>query len=258
MQSVLAASNDWVWVPDGAMHVRTDDVIVIAYPDWFMTPTGARVLDTERDPAQLVDEVNDIVRGWGRDRVWWTVSDTTRPPALEPELLRRGASVTTRMDVLAVPLGGGVPDLAVPHDLEVRRVVDAQGVRDFYLVNNDAFRGPAETTDEQVEFALTELTGGLRDDSVGRVVSYVDGHPAGAGGWALFGAVCRLWGGATHSDFRRRGAYRAVLAERLRIAALRGATLGLTHGVVDTSSPILRRSGFTCYGEQRQLVAEVG
>ena len=50
---------------------------------------------------------------------------------------------------------------------------------------------------------------------------------------------------------------RAVLAERLRIARAVGATLGLTHGRVDTSSPILRRIGFTRYGEQRQLVLDL-
>ena len=44
---------------------------------------------------------------------------------------------------------------------------------------------------------------------------------------------------------------------RLRIALAVGATLGLTHGRVDTSSPIVRRIGFTRYGEQRQLVLDL-
>ena len=71
------------------------------------------------------------------------------------------------------------------------------------------------------------------------------------------GGVCRLWGGGTHRSLRGRGAYRAVLAARLTAAHAAGATLALTHGVVDTSSPILRRIGFTRYGEERTLVLDL-
>jgi GNAT superfamily N-acetyltransferase len=104
---------------------------------------------------------------------------------------------------------------------------------------------------------LAEVCRGLDDDSGGRFIAYVDGEPAGVGGWTLAGDVCRLWGGGTHSAFRGRGAYRAVLEARLRTARAAGATLGLTHGVVGTSSPILRRIGFTRYGETRQLAVDV-
>jgi hypothetical protein len=48
-----------------------------------------------------------------------------------------------------------------------------------------------------------------------------------------------------------------VLRARLDIAVRAGATLALTHGRVDTSSPILRRLGFHRYGEQRQLVIDL-
>jgi hypothetical protein len=48
-----------------------------------------------------------------------------------------------------------------------------------------------------------------------------------------------------------------VLDARLHLASEAGATLALTHGVVGTSSPILRRAGFTRYGEQRQLARDV-
>ena len=50
----------------------------------------------------------------------------------------------------------------------------------------------------------------------------------------------------------RRGAYRAVLAERLRLAAEAGASLALVKGRVATSAPILARAGFRrCGGERR-------
>jgi len=254
--AVLAASNEWSWVPLGAPHVATDEYLVVAYPDYFLTPTSARVFGSDRDVAELADEICAVARSWGRDRLWWRLSEFTRPAGLEPELVARGASVVDRMDVLALTMRDGLPDLAVPDDVEVRRVTDAETVRDAIVVGNDAFGGE-DPTDEQVASSLAEVEHGLADDSGGRWVAYVDGRPAGTGGYTLADDVCRLWGGGTHSSWRGRGAYRAVLDARLRTARAAGATLGLTHGVVDTSSPILRRIGFTRHGEERVLVLDL-
>ncbi len=255
-ESVLAASNEWAWVPEGAPHVRTDEYLVVAYPDYFITPTSARVFGSDRHATELVDEICGVARGWQRERLWWRLSEFTRPESLQPELLGRGATVVERMDVLALPLAGGVPDLGVPRDVQVRRVLDEATLRDVHVVSNDAFGGE-EPTREQLDEGLAEVERGRHDDSGGRFVAYVDGRPAGTGGWTLVGDVCRLWGGGTHSALRGRGAYRAVLGARLRVAAAAGATLGLTHGIVETSSPILRRIGFTRYGEERTLVLDL-
>lgn len=243
-------------MPDGVPHVWTDELLVVAYPEWFSTPTGARVFRSERDPVALVEEIHDIARRFGRHRLWWTVSDTQQPRTLEDEVVRSGGEVVERMDILGLPIADGVPDLGVPEGLVVRRVRDLDTKRDAHLVERSAF-GEQELTDEQLAKGLADLEPGFADDSTGQVVAYVEGRPAGVGGWSLDGTVCRLWGGGTHESFRGRGAYRAVLAERLRIGRDAGATLGLTHGRVDTSSPILRRIGFIRYGEQRQLVLDL-
>lgn len=254
-ESVLAASTAWTWVPDGAPHVRTAEYLVVAYPEHFVTPTAARVLGSDRPAGELVDEVADVVRGWGRERLWWRLSDTTRPASLEAEVVARGARLADRMDVLALPLGPGrsLPDLQVPADVQVEAVVDERTVRDALVVGADAF-GAEEPSADQVATALADVEQGLAAGTSGRWVASVDGQPAATGGFTLADGVCRLWGGGTRATLRGRGAYRAVLAARLVAARDAGATLALTHGVVETSSPILRRAGFTRYGEERTLV----
>jgi GNAT superfamily N-acetyltransferase len=254
--SVLAASNAWAWVPDHARSVRTDEYLVVAYPDTYLTPTGARLLGSDREPAALIDDVHAVARDLGRDRLWWTVSDTSRPKGVEAELLRRSAQVVERTDVLGLDLTRGVPEMATGADVAVTRVTDREGVRDALLLSQSAFGG-SPPDDEELDHGLEEITRGLDDDSGGRVVASVVGRPASTGGWGIVGPVCRLWGGGTHPDLRGRGAYRAVLRARLEIAVGAGATLALTHGRVDTSSPILRRLGFRRYGEQRQLVIDL-
>jgi hypothetical protein len=250
--AVVAVANEWVWIPDGAPHVRTDDVLLIRYPDWFATPTTARGLRAVDDPSTLVERAHAVVRGWGREHIWWVVSDLSGPAALEAELLRRGAEVTERTDILALPLGGRLPDLGVPSEVEVVEVTDEQTMRDALSVEADAFgRGPAG--DEQLADALAEMRQTARDRSGGRFVAYLDGAAAGFGGWARVGDVLRLWGAGTTAAARGRGVYRAVLDARLRRGLELGTTLALTHGRIHTSSPILQRSGFTRHGGQRQL-----
>lgn len=251
-QRVVAASNEWVWVPDDATSTRTDEFLVVHPPGYLPLATMVRVFGSGRAAPDLADDVEAAARRLGSSRLSWRLSDFTVPRDLEDVVRSRGGTTTERMDILAIPMGPELPDVGTPPDVHVRRVRDPETVADMLVVTADGF-GQGEVAPERHVAALDEALRGLDDDSVGMVVSYVDGRPAGTGGWTLAGPVCRLWGGATHTLYRRRGAYRAVLAERLRITRARGATLGLTHGVVDTSSPILRSMGFVRYGEERLL-----
>ena len=263
--SVLAASDLWSWVPDEARVHRTDELLVIAYPDYVGTPTVARSLGSSRDVAALVDEAHEAAGAMGRARVWWQVSGGGRPEGLTDELLRRGGEVVQRMDVLALPLGAaardgspdplGALDLGVPEDVSTRRVHDAASLREALEISRAAFDDPP-VTDAMVADQLAEVLRTIETASGARVVASVDGRPASTGGFTLAGEVARLWGGGTHPDLRGRGAYRAALAARLHLAVGMGATLALTHGRVDSSSPILRRLGFTRHGEQLLIVVD--
>jgi hypothetical protein len=256
-ERVVAASNEWRWVPDGATSTRTDEFVVVHPPFYLPLATMVWVLGSSRRAEDLADDIESAARDLGSTTLGWRLTDVTVPRDLEAVVVSRGGSTTERMDVLALPIGSETPDFGTPPDVEVRRVSDRETVADMLEVTADGF-GQPDVAPERHIAALNEARRGLEDDSVGILVSYVDGQPASTGGWTLAGPVCRLWGGATHTRFRRRGAYRAVLAQRLRVTQARGATLGLTHGVVDTSSPILTGLGFARYGEERiveQLLA---
>jgi ribosomal protein S18 acetylase RimI-like enzyme len=254
-QEVTAAVNDWLWLPKGGAHQRTAEYLAVLPPDYMGLPVLVRVFGSRRPSGELVDEVMQVAAGWGRTRMSWRVSGETRPADLENELLRRGGVVEAVLDVLALPMVDGVAPIAVPVDVTLREVTDEATLRDVYRVSNDAFGGE-QVTEERIATDLEELRSGLPEGPVGRVIAYVDGQPAGTGGWTLAGQMCRLWGGATHTHFRRRGVYRAVLAERLRIGREAGASLGLSLGRANTSGPILRRLGFIRYGEQREILLD--
>ena len=75
--------------------------------------------------------------------------------------------------------------------------------------------------------------------------------PAGlavsVGECTLSDGVARLSGAYTLRAHRCRGAYTAVLRQRLATASEAGATVALARGLAATSAPILARSGFTRY-----------
>ena len=88
------------------------------------------------------------------------------------------------------------------------------------------------------------------------MVAFADGEPVSAGGCTLTGEAAQekialLWGAITLPASRGHGSYRAVLAERLRLAREHGATLAMAKGRALASGPILLRAGFTDFGEER-------
>lgn len=258
---VLARSAEWVWVPDDAESVRTDEFWLAAYPEHFHDPTTVFCIDSARTPAELVDAVLAGVARLGREAVTFAdLHDRVRPAGLEDELRRRGATRTEEAAVLARSLADGAPALAGPDDVEVRRVDDLDALRDLQRVLTAVFGGAM-----QDEASLAASLARVRAEPLApRFVAYRDGVEVGAGGLTLAvsgtvgspgpGAspdVARLWAGAVREEHRRRGVYGALLAHRLRVAAAAGCRIALVKGRLDTSAPLLRRAGFAEFGRER-------
>ncbi len=252
---ILAAAADWVWVPEKATEVRTDDYHLIAYPEWFSSGTQVAWCRSERPADALVHEVAGQVRRWGRDQVSWWLSAASRPTDLESWLRTAGAELSETVDVLAYDLTGPLPDVGAV-GVRCVPVEDAQTLADAHLVSREVWGGD-EPPPGRLDREIAEHARPIGERGEFRVVAYVGNEPAATGGCTLTGGVARLWGAATRPALRGGGAYRAVLLARLAVARDHGATLGLVKGRVATSGPILRRAGFTAYGRERRYLLPV-
>ena len=260
-QRVLEADADWVWVPDGAIDVHTDDYQLIRFPDGLLDPGSpvAQVVssDTARPLDEVIAEVAGQVRGWALSSVDWWITAATRPADTEAVLLARGAELTESLNILGCPLDGAAPGPDPPAGVLVELVQDERTLRAAFAVAVPGW-GRAEPDEAELARRLRETLHDLSTWATFQVVAYLAGTPVSVGACSIKGEVAQLWGGVTLPSARRRGAYRAVLAERMRLAREHGATLALVKARPDTSAPILLRAGFIDYDQQRRYRLAIG
>jgi hypothetical protein len=100
----------------------------------------------------------------------------------------------------------GLPELAVPEDLEVRRISTVDDLRAADAIDLAVFGGgPAD------EAALAASAARLDDE---HRVLLRDGSPVGSAGLVLAGDTLRLWGAAVLPQARHSGVYRGLLDHR--------------------------------------------
>ena len=250
---MLDAAAAMEWVPGGAVELRTDDYRLIRYPDVVLDPTfrAAQVTwsRTERPLDEIIGEIAAYARVWGVPGVAWWISAATQRADTEEALRAQDAELIDAAQILARELGD-LPQLDVPDDVVVELVRDE---RTFRASSAVTVQGWGRTEPDEAELArqLAEMLASLDRWSSFRVVALVDDVPVSTGGCTLAGEVAQLWGAITLPASRGRGSYRAVLAERLRLAREHGATLALVKGRILTSGPTLLRAGFADYGEER-------
>lgn len=243
---ILRAAASWAWFPRDSE--RADDhLLLVRYPTRFGGGVRGSQVRSSSDAATVLDHALERTREWGESRLtFWT--NPSDGPDLEEELRRRGAE---HIDTVAV-LAGAIDELTVdvPPEAtgEVVRTLDQ--VRDVDAINVPVWE-QAPLDDEGLRVELGEVTARRKAGEGLRVLGRLDGRPVSTGGCTIVDGFTRLWGAATLPEFRGRGVYRAVLAERLRASVGLGATTALVKGRVATSAPILTRVGFHHYGDER-------
>ncbi|TWF91424.1 GNAT family N-acetyltransferase [Kitasatospora viridis] len=248
---VAAASAAWMWAPDDAEVVEGDGFTLVRLPEHFawdlsvlaFTPTGSGPL------GAAVDAVIERARAFEVPVLDWEVG-LGAPAGLAGELTARGGQVKLTLEVLARDLGQEIPVLPPPTaDLTVRWATDFETARDGSAVAVVGFGGELPP-DEQIEAAAAKYAAAVPAGGGGMLVAYVDGAPVGFGGLSLVDGVARLSGGVVVPAERGRGIYRALVESRLSYAVAHGARMALVKGNVVTSAPILRKAGFTSFGQE--------
>lgn len=240
------ASAAWVWFPRDSEHERTD-LQLVRYPARFGGGVRASQVDSDADPAAVLDRAIERTRAWHEPRLTFWTNASARPD-LEDELRRRGADHVDTVAVLARPLAG--PPIDVPPGASAELVHTLDQVREVDAINvlvweQDALDGSG------LRVELDEVVSEYAAGRGARVLGRLDGEAVSTGGCTVVDGFVRLWGAATLESARGRGAYRAVLSERLRIGAELGARTALVKGRIATSAPILERAGFIHHGDER-------
>lgn len=246
VDEILRAAAAWAWFPRGSEHVR-DDLLLVRYPERFGGGVHGSQVTSTRPAAEVLDAALERTRAWGENVfTFWT--NPADDPDLEDELQRRRAVHFDTVTVFARPTIGAAVDVPPGVTAEVVRTKDQ--LREVDAINVRVWeQQPLDDDGLDAEFA--ELTAAPSAGEGFRVLGRIDGRAVSTGGCTIVDGFTRLWGAATLDADRGRGVYRAVLAERLRQSAARGAGTALVKGRVSTSAPILARVGFTRYGEER-------
>jgi GNAT superfamily N-acetyltransferase len=251
-QRVLDAAAATEFVPEGAIEIRTDDYRLVRHPDWvFGLAFGAAQVTwsrTARPCDEVIDEIAGRISGWGLPGVAWWVSSASQPAGTGEALRAHGAELIDAVQVLARELTS-LPELDVPSDVVVELVRDERTFRAALAVTVQGWDS-AQPSEAEIARQLNEVLQNLAAWSSFRVVAIADDEPVSTGGCTLSGDVAQLWGAVTLPAARGHGGYRAVLAERLRLARDHGATLAMAKGRALPSAPTLLRAGFTDYGQQ--------
>lgn len=245
-QEIQRNAAEWAWSPRDAV-VSEEHLRLVHYPSRLGGGVRGSRVASVLDPSGVVDFAVQRTREWAASTLTIWVGEADGPD-IEEELRRRGAVHEDTVTIFARPIAAG--DIAVPDGLTAEIVRTREQVRDVDAVNVPVWQ-QVPLDDAGLDDELAEVAQALRTGEGARAIALLDGRPASTGGVTLVDGFARLWGAATIADLRGRGAYRAVLAERLRYAAARGARTAIVKGRVATSAPILGRCGFTRFGEER-------
>jgi GNAT superfamily N-acetyltransferase len=214
------------------------------------------------------DEADDVIREARatiapyRLPVMWILDPGTEPPGFAEHLARHGILPDPHgfeFAALVLPIDAAVNGPRVPGlefldplaDLATFRKMDAVAAEAFASVPFPSpLQGRGTTKNESPELAMQERRR-LNFIAAGNrrfLLATIDGEPAGASNVALFPpAAATINGGSVRPKFRGRGIYRAMVAERLRIAREAGVE-GLVVWAGDMSGPVLEKLGFQKVG----------
>lgn len=178
------------------------------------------------------------------ERVEWKTRGHDRAPGLHEALVAAGFVPQEPESIMVGEAAGLVQDVPLPDGVTLRRVTAEADVRAMCAMQDGAFGEPV--SERMAEGVLRRLA---RDDGMELWVAEAGGAMVSAGRLEPVAGsdFAGIWGGATLPEWRGRGIYRALTAERARSALAAGKTL-IHSDSTGFSRPILERSGLVKVG----------
>jgi hypothetical protein len=199
---------------------------------------------------EVLAEVRATLRERGRMQTQWEVGSSA-PEGLVDALLERG--LEREKDPYAVALVLTREPPAMADGLTARQVETLEELEAAAAVQWEAF----EATPEEIEENRRLLPERFRQSLYLRHAVWLDGEIVCTGTAAATEHGLLLYGGATKTSARGRGAYRALIRARWDDAVALGTPALITQGG-SMSRPILERLGFERVGEVHMLLDRFG
>ncbi|MDF8264981.1 GNAT family N-acetyltransferase [Luteipulveratus flavus] len=234
-----------------AAEVRGTDDVQRHGPLWLATyPDRGFVTYADLDGAEgeAVDELIAYAIEWFRDHSTvpffeWKTRGHDLPADLPDRLVTHGFVAEEVESVMVGEAAGCVADLALPDGVTIRRldasapdlVGDIERMMDMQAEVFGQRFGDSAQTAERVR---------SEGDAFQLWVAEADGQVVTAGRLDVVPGTefAGVWGGSTRPEWRGRGIYRALTAERARAALTQGVRY-LHSDSTEYSRPILERSG---------------
>ena len=198
------------------------------------------------DLDEVLAEVREALQERGRTQTQWEVGSSA-PEGLVEALLERG--VVPEKDPYAVALVLTVEPPPIASGFAARQIESLEEMEAAMAVQWEAF----EATPEEIEEARGLLPDRFRQRLYLRHAVWLDGEIVCTGTAAATEHGLLLYGGATKTSARGRGAYRALIRARWDDAVALGTPALITQGG-SMSRPILERLGFERVGEVHMLL----
>jgi len=220
-------------------------------PLWLATFTGGRGFISYRDlegstPEGIERLVSAAVAHYlaapGVREVEWKTRGHDHAPGLHDALVRHGFVPGEPESIMIGEAQALAVDVPLPPGVTLRRVTEAEEIRAAVTMQDEVFGRSGPDTEAHVAELIERQAHGEDfelwvAEAEGRIVTAGRLSPVPG---TLFAGI---WGGATRTEWRGRGIYRALTAERARSALARGLVY-IHSDSTEYSRPILERSGF--------------
>ena len=217
---------------------RTDRIVRILLPHW------RGVLWSNLDEATADAAIaGEIARFDGLGKFEWKYYSNDQPADL-PDRLRAAGFTAEDTETLLIGDVARLPrESPLPDGIDLREITDEAGVDAMARVNLEGF---GEQADEGFR---TQVLKEIRAGRTRMVVAFDGERPVSMGRVEFYAGTefGGLFGGATIPEFRGRGIFRAIVAQRVAWATAAGCRY-LQTDASDDSRPILERLGFIPVG----------